>query len=48
MWLKAGEGLFRPSRPDFIETTQETRRVESWHTRLFRPSRPDFIETLFD
>ena len=36
--------LFRPSRPDFIETSR------SWMNdtdtpSLFRPSRPDFIET---
>ena len=35
--------LFRPSRPDFIETG--TRFVtQRRRERLFRPSRPDFIE----
>ena len=37
--------LFRPSRPDFIETRL---RVVGWqiYRTLFRPSRPDFIETI--
>ena len=38
------DSLFRPSRPDFIETL----RAESdlgRRSELFRPSRPDFIET---
>ena len=38
--------LFRPSRPDFIETRGPCRAGR--HRRsgpLFRPSRPDFIET---
>ena len=37
--------LFRPSRPDFIETDSADRRQER-RGGLFRPSRPDFIETL--
>ena len=37
--------LFRPSRPDFIETSQAG--LTCWNgISLFRPSRPDFIETL--
>ena len=38
-------GLFRPSRPDFIET--EAKELFTWLNNylLFRPSRPDFIET---
>ena len=36
--------LFRPSRPDFIET--ENRHSSGQYApELFRPSRPDFIET---
>ena len=38
------ELLFRPSRPDFIET-ENTRATPTPRFRLFRPSRPDFIET---
>ena len=37
--------LFRPSRPDFIETVEST-IIEDKLYVLFRPSRPDFIETL--
>ena len=36
--------LFRPSRPDFIET-QDQRSSGGMPHKLFRPSRPDFIET---
>ena len=36
--------LFRPSRPDFIET-KNLRILLATAVRLFRPSRPDFIET---
>ena len=36
--------LFRPSRPDFIETVIFTGLFEPT-IKLFRPSRPDFIET---
>ena len=36
--------LFRPSRPDFIETF-ELRGLSKTECLLFRPSRPDFIET---
>ena len=36
--------LFRPSRPDFIETYLVLVPVNSVSI-LFRPSRPDFIET---
>ena len=39
------EQLFRPSRPDFIETLVAVIITVS-QPRLFRPSRPDFIETL--
>ena len=42
--MLAGAGLFRPSRPDFIET--KLRQFLGDHDPgLFRPSRPDFIET---
>ena len=36
--------MFRPSRPDFIETPTSP-LAPSFATSLFRPSRPDFIET---
>ena len=36
--------LFRPSRPDFIETDGRLREIRD-AASLFRPSRPDFIET---
>ena len=36
--------LFRPSRPDFIETKTIELTVKGKNI-LFRPSRPDFIET---
>ena len=36
--------LFRPSRPDFIETSAHMSEKPLWSI-LFRPSRPDFIET---
>ena len=36
--------LFRPSRPDFIETSFR-RLLAVASMSLFRPSRPDFIET---
>ena len=36
--------LFRPSRPDFIETGYDSLDISAI-TALFRPSRPDFIET---
>ena len=36
--------LFRPSRPDFIETSGP-RPEDLEYRALFRPSRPDFIET---
>ena len=36
--------LFRPSRPDFIETSIKY-TGEEYNSSLFRPSRPDFIET---
>ena len=39
-----GEPLFRPSRPDFIETSTPTPTPYTC-SALFRPSRPDFIET---
>ena len=39
-----GEPLFRPSRPDFIETIG-VHRAFLIVEELFRPSRPDFIET---
>ena len=39
-------GLFRPSRPDFIETGSG-RTMFSGVAPLFRPSRPDFIETIW-
>ena len=41
-----GEPLFRPSRPDFIETAIPLMEKGSFFSELFRPSRPDFIETL--
>ena len=37
--------LFRPSRPDFIETV-DFAEDHGLYPELFRPSRPDFIETL--
>ena len=37
--------LFRPSRPDFIETLHNQHRAAPDAPCLFRPSRPDFIET---
>ena len=37
--------LFRPSRPDFIETYLWYVSLKSELWGLFRPSRPDFIET---
>ena len=37
--------LFRPSRPDFIETSPKPAPGTSKPAQLFRPSRPDFIET---
>ena len=37
--------LFRPSRPDFIETSGRRGLPGGCARRLFRPSRPDFIET---
>ena len=40
------ELLFRPSRPDFIETSMMLGDAVSAVIALFRPSRPDFIETL--
>ena len=39
-----GEILFRPSRPDSIETDLHSLTHGQW-TELFRPSRPDSIET---
>ena len=36
--------MFRPSRPDFIETKTIELTVKGKNI-LFRPSRPDFIET---
>ena len=36
--------LFRPSRPDFIETIIVP-GADAPERKLFRPSRPDFIET---
>ena len=38
-------GLFRPSRPDFIETLLCDQLPFPRNHTLFRPSRPDFIET---
>ena len=38
-------GLFRPSRPDFIETSGSRKDTQTRRAGLFRPSRPDFIET---
>ena len=37
--------MFRPSRPDFIETSAAPSTTPQPY-RLFRPSRPDFIETI--
>ena len=37
--------LFRPSRPDFIETFDIDFQRSRRSSKLFRPSRPDFIET---
>ena len=43
-YWSASAGLFRPSRPDFIETpVDEVGCLVG--CGLFRPSRPDFIET---
>ena len=39
------KALFRPSRPDFIETLWVLGPVRCSGVVLFRPSRPDFIET---
>ena len=41
-----GELLFRPSRPDSIETAQIKDKVNELVGALFRPSRPDSIETI--
>ena len=44
-FFRRGPQLFRPSRPDFIETIfRSIYPCQVVHT-LFRPSRPDFIET---
>ena len=40
-----GEPLFRPSRPDSIETLNWSRILNTRLSALFRPSRPDSIET---
>ena len=37
--------LFRPSRPDSIETCPTSRQPGVKSVPLFRPSRPDSIET---
>ena len=42
---KRSDGLFRSSRPDFIETFGLSCRVVGAVGELFRSSRPDFIET---
>ena len=41
----SGLSLFRPSRPDFIETDSGLESHAPVIDALFRPSRPDFIET---
>ena len=43
-FFRRGPQLFRPSRPDFIETNQWAVSARAG-MKLFRPSRPDFIET---
>ena len=43
-YFRTRTGLFRPSRPDFIETPDRGRGFRA-PPSLFRPSRPDFIET---
>ena len=41
----AAELLFRPSRPDSIETYMLEKNIHTASRGLFRPSRPDSIET---